>query len=180
MSFTKVSSSLVSAKQRDWWLSSVSFSTPPHFPLLPLLLSSDGKSCPPKFTASVHFVSSFLELHGRMKRFWVRSRVPRHGEGLARKEAGMIRLWTVSFRKLGTIRSDGQNTRLNLCLVVQRSVRGSDSEHGAKELSGLSVLKTNFKPSMRSPVSAQNWISASRSLQVSWSSPFPISSRWQF
>ncbi|PMD17712.1 hypothetical protein NA56DRAFT_264834 [Hyaloscypha hepaticicola] len=78
----------------------------------------------------------------------------------------MIRLWTVSFRKLGTIRSDGQNTRLNLCLVVQRSVRESDSEHGAKELSRLSVLKTNFKPSMRSPVSAQNWISASRSLQT--------------
>jgi len=102
-----------------------------------------------------------------MKRFRVRSRVPRHGEGLARKGAGTIRLWTVSFRKLGTIRSDGQNTRLKLCLVVQRSVRESDSEHGAKELSRWSVLGTNsIHPLMRSPVSAQNQNHGNRSSLV--------------
>jgi hypothetical protein len=99
--------------------------------------------------------------------------VPRHGEGLARKGAGTIRLWTVSFRKLGTIRSDGQNTRLNLCLVVQRSVRESDSEYGAKELSELSVLGNNFKhPQMRSPVSAQKQNLGNRSSQVSLSLVF--------
>jgi hypothetical protein len=82
-------------------------------------------------------------------------------------------LWTVSFRKLGTIRSDGQNTRLNLCLVVQRSVRESDSEHGAKDLSEWSVLKTNFiHPQMRSPVSAQNQGLGNRSSQVSLSLAF--------
>jgi len=73
------------AEQRDWWSSSVSFLSLSTFTFFSLF-RSDGSSCPPKTNPSVRFVSSFLELHGRMKRFWVRSRVPRHGEGLARKE----------------------------------------------------------------------------------------------
>ena len=63
--------------------------------------------------------------------------MPRQGEGLARKELTRSDCGRSTLEAWHDPIVDGQTTRLELCLVVQRSVRESDSDHGAKELSKI-------------------------------------------
>lgn len=63
--------------------------------------------------------------------------MPRQGEGLARKELTRSDCGRSTLEAWHDPIVDGQTTRLELCSVVQRSVRESDSDHGAKELSKI-------------------------------------------